>query len=133
MSGLGAAKNILGCSRDELLNPAGQELTLLPSDEELRGVNEAGDPTAFRALTPAQRFEFDVRGYIVLRGHYSAAQVAEFNAGIDEVQSIPKTHANFTQIGPLWAMPADRGALDDPTHEYWTGRTVAEDAAERQE
>jgi hypothetical protein len=106
-------------------------LTLLPSDEELMGVNEAGDPTAFRALTPAQRFEFDVRGYIVLRGHYSPAQVAEFNAGIDEVQALPKTHANFTELGPLWAMPQDPAAMDDSTHEYWNGRTVAEDAAER--
>jgi hypothetical protein len=105
--------------------------TLLPSDSELQGVNEAGDPTAFRALTPQQRFEFDVRGYFVLRGHYSAEQVAEFNAGIDEVQALPKTHANFTQIGPLWDIPKDRAAMDDPAHAHWTGRTVAEDAAER--
>lgn len=33
MSGLGAAKNILGCSRDELLDPTGQDLTLLPSED----------------------------------------------------------------------------------------------------
>jgi hypothetical protein len=105
--------------------------TLLPSDEELKCINEAGDPTAFRALTPEQRFEFDVRGYIVLRGHYSAEQVAEFNAGIDEVQALPKTHANFTRIGPLWDIPKDRSAMDDPTHVHWTGRTIAEDAAER--
>ena len=31
--------------------------------------------TAFGALTPEQRFEFDIRGYIVLRGHYSPEQV----------------------------------------------------------
>ena len=90
--------------------------TLLPDDEQLQQLNEAGDPTAFRALTPTQRFEFDVRGYFVLRGHYSAAQVAQFNAGIDEVQALPKTQANFTQIGPLWSIPQDKAAMDDPTH-----------------
>ena len=50
---------------------------------------------------------------------------------IDEIQALPKTHANFTQIGPLWDIPKDRAAVDDPTHAHWTGRTVAEDAAER--
>ncbi len=34
MSGLGAAKNVLGCKRDDLLDPTGQELRLLSSEDE---------------------------------------------------------------------------------------------------
>ena len=107
--------------------------TLRPSADELSLKNEDGSMTAFDALTPAQRFEFDVRGYFVLRGHYSPAQVAAFNAGIDEVQAVPMTHANYTRIGPMWPVPQDRAALDDATHAHWTARTVAEDAAERKQ
>ena len=34
---------------------------------------------AYDGLTPAQRFEFDVRGYYVLKGYYTAEEVATFN------------------------------------------------------
>jgi hypothetical protein len=106
--------------------------TLRPSAALLGQRNEDGSHTAFNALTPQQRFEFDVRGYFVLRGHYSAAQVAAFHAGVDEVQALPMTHTNFEEVGPLWAVP-DRTALADPCHPHWTGRTVAQDASERKQ
>eukprot|EP01050_Picozoa_sp_SAG11_P046628 SAG11_NODE_23955_length_380_cov_1.103203_1_plen_111_part_10 len=70
-------------------------LALRASESELAQKNEDGSITAFGVLTPEQRFEFDVRGYFVLRGHYSQAEVAAFNDGIDEVQAIPMTFDNF--------------------------------------
>jgi hypothetical protein len=38
-------------------------------------------------MSPDQRYQFDVLGYFVIKGHYSAAAVAEFNRGIDELQA----------------------------------------------
>ena len=42
------------------------------------------------ALTPEQKYEFDLRGYLVLKGHYDEAAVAEFHAGIDELSGDPR-------------------------------------------
>ena len=71
------------------------------AENQAKGFAEAA---AFSALTPEQRFEFDIRGYFVLKGHYSAEQVAAFNSGIDEVQAIPMTHENFVSLGPIWSV-----------------------------
>ena len=34
-------------------------------------------------LTPEQKYEFDLQGYIVLKGHDEEQAVAELHAGID--------------------------------------------------
>ena len=97
--------------------------TLRPDAAELKLRNEDGSMTAFDAMTPAQRFEFDVRGYFVLRAHYSQREVAAFNAGIDEVSPpSPAARSVCASLGRercrLPVLPqhlaAGPGAADDP-------------------
>lgn len=88
---------------------------------------------AYAGLTPAQRFEFDVRGYFVLKGYYTAEEVAMFNAGIDELQEVPVTHKNYTDLGLSLPGGIPRDAARDPSHERWHGRALTELAAERQQ
>ncbi len=49
-------------------------------------------------LTPGQKYEFDLRGYLVLRQHFDADAVAEFHAGIDELQAIPIDYQTYTKL-----------------------------------
>ena len=67
-----------------------------------------------------QRYEFDVNGYFVIKGHYSAAQVATFNAGIDELQAVPVSHAAYTALGIATA-GGTGAAMLDPGHQTWHG------------
>ena len=80
-----------------------------------------------------QRFEFDVRGYFVLKGYYTPEEVAEFNAGIDELQQISVTQENYTKLGLSLDGGIPRDAALDPTHDRWHGRPLTELAAERKQ
>ena len=71
------------------------------------------------ALTPEQKYEFDLRGYIVLKGHYDEAAVAEFHAGIDELQAIPVDYETYTRLGVASYFLA--AAMSDPEHPFWKG------------
>lgn len=68
-------------------------------------------------LSPENAYQFDVNGFFVLRGHYGPEEVAEFNRGIDELQAIPVTHAEYTKRGI--AHPALHAAQADPDHDVW--------------
>lgn len=76
------------------------------------------DATAYR-LTPAQQYEFDLRGYLVLRQHFDADAVAGFHAGIDELQAIPIDYRTYTRLGV--ASYFLRPAMADPEHPFWKG------------
>ncbi len=71
------------------------------------------------ALTDEQKYEFDLRGYLVLRNHYDADAVARFHAGIDELQAIPVDYNEYQKLGisSYYLGPANR----DPEHPYWKG------------
>ena len=71
------------------------------------------------ALTPEQKYEFDLRGYIVLKGHYDEEAVAEFHAGIDELQAIPVDYETYTRLGVASYFLAP--AMSDPEHPFWKG------------
>ena len=45
-------------------------------------------PNPTHKLTPEQQYEFDLRGYIVLRNHYDADIVAQLHDGIDELLAL---------------------------------------------
>ena len=53
----------------------------------------AGRPAHLLPLTIAESLTAappqDLRGFLVLRQHYTPAQVVQFNAGVDELQAIP--------------------------------------------
>jgi hypothetical protein len=68
-------------------------------------------------LSPEHAYQFDVNGFFVIKGHYSAEEVAEFHRGIDELQAIPVEHAEYTRLGI--AHPALTVAQNDPDHEVW--------------
>ena len=68
-------------------------------------------------LSAAHAYQFDVNGFFVLKGHYSPADVAEFNAAVDELQAIPVTHEEYTARGI--AHPALTPAQADPQHAAW--------------
>jgi len=68
----------------------------------------------------------------VLKQYYTPEEVAEFNAGIDELQAIPVTHANYTELG-LSTAGGTGAAWEDAAHEAWHGRPLTELAAERQQ
>ena len=44
----------------------------------------SADSSAGFELTAELKYEFDVKGYFLLKGHFDAAAVARFHAGIDE-------------------------------------------------
>jgi len=76
------------------------------------------DTRAF-TLTAEQQYEFDVKGYFVLRGHYGPESVARFHAGIDELQAIPLEYDTYKRLGiASFALAA---AMEDPEHEVWDG------------
>jgi hypothetical protein len=89
-------------------------------------LNEDGSPAGFGALSLEQRYEFDVRGYFVMRGHYTAQEVALFNAGIDELQSIPVAHHDYTSRGLSTPGGISPAAVDDPAAPLWHGRPLRE-------
>jgi len=70
-------------------------------------------------LTPEQKYEFDIRGYIVLKQHYDAAAVKEFHAGIDELQAIPIDYETYKKLGVASYFLAT--AMQDPDHPFWKG------------
>ena len=70
-------------------------------------------------LTPEQKYEFDLQGYIVLRQHYDEETVAEFHAGIDELQAIPIEYETYTKLGIASYFLAP--AMVDPEHRVWQG------------
>ena len=68
--------------------------------------------------TAGQMYQFDVNGFFVMKAHYNAEQVAQLNAGVDELQSIPVEHAEYMRLGI--AHPALTAAQADPEHEVWS-------------
>ena len=70
-------------------------------------------------LTPEQKYEFDLQGYIVLKGHYDEQAVAELHAGIDELQAIPIDYETYGRLGVASYYLA--AAMKDPEHEFWQG------------
>lgn len=76
------------------------------------------DAPAYR-LTPEQKYEFDLRGYLVLRQHFDADAVAGFHAGIDELQAIPIDYRTYARLGV--ASYFLRPAMADPEHPFWKG------------
>jgi hypothetical protein len=70
-------------------------------------------------LSPEQKYEFDLRGYIVLKGHYDAAAVAHFHAGVDELQAIPIEYETYRKLGVSSYFLGAANA--DPEHPFWKG------------
>ena len=70
-------------------------------------------------LTPEQKYEFDLRGYLVLQQHFDAEAVAELHAGIDELQAIPIDYQTYTRLGV--ASYFLHNAMTDPEHPFWKG------------
>ena len=70
-------------------------------------------------LTPEQKYQFDIQGYIVLKQHYDAEAVKEFHAGIDELQAIPIDYETYTKLGIASYHLA--AAMKDPDHPVWKG------------
>ena len=75
--------------------------------------------TASTELTPEQKYEFDIKGYIVLKEHYDAAAVEKLHAGIDELQAIPIDYDTYTKLGIASYYLA--AAMKDPEHSFWRG------------
>ena len=71
------------------------------------------DPSLSRKAAATQ----DLRGFCVLRQHYSPDQVAQFHTGIDELQSIPIDFEAYRSIGV--ASHALAAAMEDPDHAFW--------------
>ena len=67
-------------------------------------------------LTPERRYELDLKGYFVLKGHYDAAAVAEFHAAIDELQAIPVEYETYKKLGIGRYFLA--AAMEDPEHKH---------------
>ena len=70
-------------------------------------------------LTPEQKYEFDLRGYFVLRQHYDGAAIEEFHAGIDELQAIPIDYETYKKLGIASYHLA--AAMENPEHPVWRG------------
>ncbi len=77
-------------------------------------------PNPTHKLTPEQQYEFDIKGYIVLRNHYDSDIVAQLHDGIDELQAIPVDYDTYKKLGVASYDLAP--AMDDPNHEFWNGR-----------
>lgn len=69
-------------------------------------------------LTEEQKYEFDLKGYYVLKGHYAQDAIREFHEGIDELQAIPVDYKTYTRLGIASYLLAR--AMRDPGHEFWT-------------
>jgi hypothetical protein len=72
----------------------------------------AGGSDLAGGLTVEQQYEFDIRGFVVLRQHYDARVVAQLNCGIDELQRIPCEHSAYTHLGV--ASDGLSAAMTDP-------------------
>lgn len=59
----------------------------------------------------------DLRGFCVLRQHYSPEQVAQFNRGIDELQAIPIDFDTYRSLGV--ASHALAAAMENQEHAFW--------------
>ena len=70
-------------------------------------------------LSPEQKYEFDIHGYIVLRRHYDGKALEDFHAGIDELQAIPIDYETYKRIGIASYFLAS--AMEDPDHPFWHG------------
>ena len=70
-------------------------------------------------LTPEQKYEFDLQGYIVLKQHYTAEAIAELHGGIDELQAIPIEYETYRKLGVASYFLAT--AMEDPQHPVWQG------------
>ena len=64
------------------------------------------------ALTPEQKYEFDLQGYIVPKGHYDQRAVAE-------LQAIPIDYETYSKLGG--ASYYLSAAMKDPEHPFWQG------------
>ena len=58
----------------------------------------SSEATTAYELTPEQKYEFDLQGYIVLKQHYDADAVAELPAGIDELNDYIGRHVPDDKI-----------------------------------
>ncbi len=79
----------------------------------------ASEPAPAFQLSPEQKYEFDLRGYIILRQHYHQDAIAEFHAGIDELQAIPIEYETYKKVGVASYFLAR--AMEDPQHPVWQG------------
>ena len=68
-------------------------------------------------LTPEQKYEFDLQGYILLKQHYDAAMVEALHAGIDELQAIPVEYETYSKLGIASYYLA--ASMKDPDHAFW--------------
>ncbi len=80
---------------------------------------ESSESTPAFELTPEQKYEFDLRGYFVLRQHYDESAVQELHAGIDELQAIPIEYETYKKLGVASYFLAS--AMGDPQHAVWKG------------
>ena len=77
------------------------------------------DPLCTFELTPEQKYEFDLQGYILLAQHYDAGKVEALHAGIDELQAIPVEYETYSKLGiASYYLGA---AMKDPEHRFWKG------------
>ena len=74
-------------------------------------------PDPAHKLTPEQRYEFDLKGYIVLKDHYDADALALLHEGIDELQAIPLDYDTYRKLGIASYHLA--AAMEDPQHAFW--------------
>ena len=77
------------------------------------------DPAPAFELTPEQKYQLDLQGYFVLKQYYDEEAVAEFHAGIDELQAIPIEYETYRKLGiaSYYLAPA----MEDPEHPVWKG------------
>ncbi len=80
---------------------------------------ESSESAAAFELTPEQKYQFDLQGYIVLKQHYNKDTVEELHAGIDELQAIPIDYQTYKKLGV--ASYALAAAMTDPQHLVWRG------------
>jgi ectoine hydroxylase-related dioxygenase (phytanoyl-CoA dioxygenase family) len=82
-------------------------------------VIESSESAAAFELSPEQKYQFDLQGYIVLKQHYDKDTVEELHAGIDELQAIPIDYQTYKKLGV--ASYALAAAMSDPQHRAWRG------------
>ena len=70
-------------------------------------------------VTPELKYELDLRGYFVLRGHYDEDAIREFHSGIDELQAIPIEYAAYQKLGVATYALAE--SIEDSQHPVWKG------------
>ncbi len=75
-------------------------------------------------VSPEQKYELDLRGYFVLRGHYDEDAIRGFHAGIDELQAIPVEYEAYQKLGV--ATYALARSIEDSQHPVWKGEHRAD-------